>query len=70
MPFADITRRIEEEQTGISRGVAEWSSATTQEHDTLTGPWIELVYRRLEEGPVRPMSPRKHIDLRFLPRAS
>jgi 2-polyprenyl-3-methyl-5-hydroxy-6-metoxy-1,4-benzoquinol methylase len=70
MPFADITRRIEEEQTGISRGVAEWSSATTQEHDTLTGPWIELVYRRLEEGPARPMSPRKHIDLRFLPRAS
>ncbi len=75
MPFADITRRIRQEQTAVSRAVAGWSSATTTETGTLTGPWIELVYRRLEEGSADwNRSPdefsRKPLDLRFLERAS
>ncbi|HUS04900.1 MAG TPA: class I SAM-dependent methyltransferase [Bryobacteraceae bacterium] len=70
MPFADVSQRIFAEQTGISDAVAAWSSTTTLECGTLTGPWIELVYRKLEE-PVHPAQlPRRKIDLRFLERAS
>jgi SAM-dependent methyltransferase len=75
MPFADITRRIRQEQIAVSQAVAGWSSATTREAGMLTGPWIELVYRRLEEGLVDgTRSPGKFpcepLDSRFLERAS
>jgi hypothetical protein len=79
MPFPDISRRIECEQRAASSLVAEWSTATTGSAGTLTGPWIELVYRKLSESAWRKRAgcrahsrrlPRQRIDLRFLERAS
>ena len=70
MPFGDISSRIFAEQTGISRAMQQWSSTTTLNCGTLTGPWIEVVYRKLETPLVPSRLPRQKMDLRFLERAS
>ena len=69
MPFADVSTRVHNEQIAISEAVAAWSLQTSKSSGTLSGPWIELVYRRIDEvpaaaGPVRPT------HMRFLKRAS
>ncbi len=66
-PFADLTSEVEREQTRISRAVERWSTRTTKQLVTLTGPWIEVVYRMVDEDDI-PRFSRK-IDLRFLERA-
>ncbi len=70
MPFPEITDRIAREQPLVSEHVAAWSRTTTQEHGTLTGPWIEMVFRKVDQ-PVRIQRlSRRRIDLRFLRRAA
>jgi hypothetical protein len=64
-PFADVTERIAWEQSQVSRAVADWSGRTSS--DTLTGPWIEVVYRRVADAVKVP--PAIGIDERFMPRA-
>lgn len=81
MPFPDLTTRIEDEQIAISTAVERWTTSTTLSSGHLTGPWIEVVYRKLTEADWkrsmthRPVSsalelPRRSIDLRFLERAA
>jgi SAM-dependent methyltransferase len=65
-PFADVSSKVKREQSRISRSVAAWSTRTTKDLVTLTGPWIEVVYR-MSDAPV-PEAPGK-LDLRFLERA-
>ncbi|HVW87644.1 MAG TPA: methyltransferase domain-containing protein, partial [Bryobacteraceae bacterium] len=67
MPFPDRTARIAEEQKSISEQVGAWSIATTARSGRLTGPWIEMVYRKID-GPA-PLH-RTPPDLHFLPRAA
>jgi SAM-dependent methyltransferase len=50
MPFADLTARIQAEQAAASQQVARWSPRASLEAGTLAGPWIELLYRKLEIG--------------------
>lgn len=71
MPFPDETLRIASEQRAISSAVAGWSAATTLDSGMLTGPWIEMVYRKAAQ-PVRREAtlPRQEIDLRFQQRAA
>jgi SAM-dependent methyltransferase len=69
MPFADLSTRIHDEQTAISEAVAAWSSPASQSNGTLSGPWIELVYRRIEEVQST-ATPDRHVDRHFLKRAS
>lgn len=67
MPFPDVSRRIAGEQRAISRVIAAWSSKTMAQTGGLTGPWIELVFRKIE----RPARPRlRRGDPRFLRRAA
>lgn len=66
-PFADVPSEVEREQARVSRAVRDWSTHTTRKSVTLTGPWIEVVYRMVD-GPVRPQESAK-VDLRFLERA-
>jgi SAM-dependent methyltransferase len=70
MPFGDVSQRIFDEQTGISDAVEKWSARTTHELLTLTGPWMELVYRKVATPSRRAQLPRRKMDLRFLERAS
>jgi SAM-dependent methyltransferase len=80
MPFPDVTKRISREQSEISEAVGCWSSSSTMEAGLFTGPWIEMVYRKVEEdawnarrarGPRTLISmPKSKIDLRFLERAA
>ena len=66
MPFPDPSSAVTEEQIANSARVAEWSSRTTAERGTLTGPWIEVIYRKREE--IERCEPK--LDLRFLERAT
>jgi SAM-dependent methyltransferase len=66
-PFADLPSGVEKEQREVSRAVGRWSSRTSKRLVTLTGPWIEGVYR-MAAAPLIPM-PLRHVDARFLPRA-
>jgi hypothetical protein len=68
MPFADVSARIHSEQSAVSETIAGWSARASQSTGALTGPWIELVYRRVERPSARPAAPL--IDPRFLKRAS
>jgi SAM-dependent methyltransferase len=80
MPFADLTGRIRSEQANVSENLADWSPAVSLDAGTLAGPWIELLYRKLEEeewsrwAHARPAKvialPRRRIDRRFLKRAA
>jgi SAM-dependent methyltransferase len=75
MPFADMTRRITREQTVISQAVSEWSEAAALASGKLAGPWIEMVFRKLEEPEwkAQPSSvrlSRRKINPRFLERAA
>jgi hypothetical protein len=65
-PFADVSRPVAREQSRISRAVAEWSTRTSS--TTLTGPWIEAVYRRVTKPVVLSAAPPR-IDFRFMERA-
>jgi SAM-dependent methyltransferase len=76
-PFADVPKYLRAEQKQISRTVAEWSTRTSA--STLTGPWIEVIYRRMTERDWLRSSrshleasrvPGDRIDRRFLPRAA
>jgi hypothetical protein len=78
-PFADVPKQLRAEQRSVSRRAAEWSTRTSAEASTLTGPWIEVIYRRLTErdwlrSRRRTLEtsrvPRQKIDLRFLERAA
>ena len=66
-PFADVTDRIAREQATVSRVTADWSARTSQRLGTLTGPWIEAVYRK-SNAPVIQTRGQK-IDTTFLARA-
>jgi SAM-dependent methyltransferase len=75
MPFADMSRRIVREQVVISQAVSAWSAAAAAASGRLAGPWIEMVFRKVEEperkarhSPLR--LPRRKIDSRFLERAA
>ncbi|HET8546483.1 MAG TPA: methyltransferase domain-containing protein [Bryobacteraceae bacterium] len=72
MPFADVPNRLRAEQKAISRRAAEWSTRTSAEASTLTGPWIEVIYRRLSERDWLRTSrvPLRRIDPSFVPRAA
>jgi 2-polyprenyl-3-methyl-5-hydroxy-6-metoxy-1,4-benzoquinol methylase len=71
MPFPDHTRRIASEQLAISREVASWSAGTTLPSGLLTGPWVELVYRKVPEPVQRRLTmPAQKTDLRFQQRAA
>jgi SAM-dependent methyltransferase len=65
-PFADMPSDVRREQERISRAVAAWSTRTTKQLVTLTGPWIEVVYRMVDYQVTE--KPGK-VDLRFLERA-
>ena len=66
MPFPDPSTRVTREQIANSRRVAEWSSQTTATSGSLTGPWIELIYRRMPEA----QRNEPKISLDFLERAA
>jgi hypothetical protein len=66
-PFADVSPNIEREQETVSRAVAKWSTRTSRESLTLTGPWIEAVYRKSDDPVI--FNRAKQIDPRFLERA-
>jgi SAM-dependent methyltransferase len=66
LPFPHPSNRVTREQRHASEDVAAYSSTTTAERDTLTGPWIEVIYRKQSEVQRR----RPRIDLRFLERAA
>lgn len=67
MPFPDLSTETRALQQATSRKVGQWSVRSTVRLDELTGPWIELAFRKLE----RPVSLSEGaLDLRFLPRAA
>ena len=66
MPFPDPSAGVTAEQIANSSRVADWSSRTTTDRGTLTGPWIEVIYRKRDE--IQRCEPK--LDLRFLERAS
>jgi SAM-dependent methyltransferase len=66
MPFPDPSAAVTAEQIATSSRTGEWSSRTTAERGTLTGPWIEIIYRKRDE--IQRCEPK--IDLRFLERAA
>jgi SAM-dependent methyltransferase len=65
-PFAELTQPLAAEQRAVSEAVAHDSSEKTRIHDSLTGPWIEVIYRKQRE--VKRWRPR--IDLHFLERSA
>jgi hypothetical protein len=66
MPFADMSSALTAEQRAVSEAVADLSSSVTSERGALSGPWIEIIYRKKSEVQRR----RSCIDLRFLERAA
>ncbi len=67
MPFPDLNEETRERQCANSRKVRGWSIRTTNAAGALTGPWIEMVYRKLERpAPLREGA----LDRRFLARAA
>jgi SAM-dependent methyltransferase len=66
LPFPDPSTAVSAEQIANSRRIAEWSSRTTSESGALTGPWIEVIYRKMPEAQRR--VPK--LDLTFLERAA
>jgi 2-polyprenyl-3-methyl-5-hydroxy-6-metoxy-1,4-benzoquinol methylase len=66
MPFPDPSLAVTNEQIANSRRIAEWSSRSTKESCSLTGPWIEIVYRKMSEA----QRSRPKLDLHFLERAA
>lgn len=70
LPFADPRDAIIREEREISRAVANWSSQQAADQPTLTGPWIELAFRKINR-PSAPLEfPAGRIDTTFLPRAA
>lgn len=68
MPFPDLTEEIRSAQRTASRTSARRSVETTARSGELTGPWIEMAYRRLERE--TDCSSKGALDPRFLPRAA
>jgi SAM-dependent methyltransferase len=67
MPFPDLNEKARESQCANSRKVGRWSIRTTNRAGALTGPWIEMTYRKLERpAPLREGA----LDGRFLARAA
>jgi SAM-dependent methyltransferase len=66
MPFPDLASAVAAEQKSTSEAVARHSSRTTSERGKFTGPWIEVIYRKMSEVQRR----RPRLDLRFLERAA
>ena len=66
-PFADLTSEVEREQKRVSREVGTLEYSYAKQFVTLTGPWIEVVYRMVDEDEIPRISRR--LDLRFLERA-
>jgi SAM-dependent methyltransferase len=46
MPFPDITPRIEYEQRSVRQNLQDQGALGPEEATSLTGPWIEAVYRK------------------------
>lgn len=65
MPIADLSTNTQSQQIAVSDRVSRWSTRTTAERRVLTGPWIEVIYRKREQVERR----RPSIDLQFLERA-
>jgi len=67
MPFPDLNEEAREGQCANSRKVGRWSMRATNRMGALTGPWIEMAYRKLERpAPLREGA----LDGRFLARAA
>jgi SAM-dependent methyltransferase len=66
MPFPDPSSAVTAEQIANSRRIAQWSSQTTAAKGTLTGPWIEIIYRKMPEA----QRGKPKLDLNFLERAA
>jgi hypothetical protein len=69
-PFPDLTDELRAEQCQVSREVALESGDQTISTRTLSGPWIEMAFRRLEEPSGRVSSICSALDFRFLQRAA
>jgi SAM-dependent methyltransferase len=66
MPFPDLSTSLAGEQKQISDAVAAGSVAASARKHQLTGPWIEMVYRRVRHP--APVSGNR-VASEFLPRA-
>jgi SAM-dependent methyltransferase len=71
MPFADPGERVRKEQRAISDSIERWSAVMATRAGTLTGPWIEIAFRSLEDAAARRAGLQPGaIDARFLKRAA
>jgi SAM-dependent methyltransferase len=67
MPFPDLNEKARKRQCAGSRKVGQWSLRATCRAGALTGPWIEMAYRKLERpAPLREGA----LDGTFLARAA
>jgi hypothetical protein len=66
LPFPEPSDRLTTEQMRASRAAAIYSTRTTAAGETLTGPWIEIAFRKQEEVLRREPA----LDLKFLQRAA
>lgn len=66
MPIADQRTTVRNRHLAASARVAEMSSRTSRRQGILTGPWIEIVYRKSD----RPARPQPRISTLFLERAA
>lgn len=66
MPIADLSSAVRAEQIGVSERVSRWSTRSTAERGILTGPWIELIFRKRDE--VQRRHPR--LSCQFLERGA
>ncbi len=70
MPFPEVTREIRTAECSSSDRAARWSIETTMRSGALTGPWIEMAYRRVEREPLPGRRRADALDRRFLARAA
>jgi SAM-dependent methyltransferase len=70
LPFANPKERVLREERAVSKAVERWSAANAAEAVPLTGPWIEMAYRKVEEPRGALELPRSRVDSRFLRRAA
>jgi SAM-dependent methyltransferase len=70
LPFADPNERVLSEERAVSRAVEQWSARKAARQVALSGPWIEMVYRKVEEPQPALEVPVSPVDPRFLRRAA
>ena len=69
-PFPDLGEELRHEQCEVSRGVAVESTSRSHRLQTLTGPWFEMVFRKVGEPSRRLSGICSALDYRFLQRAA